>query len=313
MLKQAQSLTLSGDYVKAKELWQQVYAQDRNCQLALVGLAKAEYAEGNYQAAMEYSEMGYDRDTYSEAFQRVRKEYLHNNFTWIAIIAVTVIAAAWALLYVKKKKEIVLIKKRETYLYLRSVPHPAAVFTELKQKGGWSVKWAVISLLLFYISEAVKSMFGSFIFVSSATGSLNSIILFVKTFGLVLLWTVVNWAVCTLFSGIGKLKEIFCVTAYALLPMIAGNVIYTVLTHFFVPSEVAFLSVLMTVLGIYTIFIIIVGTIIIHDFSFGRFIGTTLLTFLGIAIIIFVFVIIVILVQQLAAFFATVYQEFIYR
>lgn len=128
-----------------------------------------------------------------------------------------------------------------------------------------------------------------------------------------LLWTVVNWAVCTLFSGIGKLKEIFCVTAYALLPMIAGNVIYTVLTHFFVPSEVAFLSVLMTVLGIYTIFIIIVGTIIIHDFSFGRFIGTTLLTFLGIAIIIFVFVIIVILVQQLAAFFATVYQEFIYR
>lgn len=313
MLKQAQSLTLSGDYVKAKELWQQVYAQDRNCQLALVGLAKAEYAEGNYQAAMEYSEMGYDRDTYSEAFQRVRKEYLHNNFTWIAIIAVTVIAAAGALLYVKKKKEIVVIKKRETYLYLRSVPHPAAVFTELKQKGGWSVKWAVISLLLFYISEAVKSMFGSFIFVSSSAGSLNSIILFVKTFGLVLLWTVVNWAVCTLFSGIGKLKEIFCVAAYALLPMIAGNVIYAVLTHFFVPSEVAFLSVLMTVLGIYTIFIIIVGTIIIHDFSFGRFIGTTLLTFLGIAIIIFVFVIIVILVQQLAAFFATVYQEFIYR
>lgn len=312
-LKQAQSLTLSGDYVKAKELWKQVSAQDNNCQLALVGLAKAEYAEGHYGLAMEYAEEGYDRDTYSEAFQRVRKEFLHNNFTWIAAIAVAVIAVIWISLRLKKKKIIAFIKKRETMMFLRAVPHPAVTFTELKQKGGWSLKWAVISLLLLYISESVKGMFGSFVFVSSDAGSFNSILLFVKTFGLVILWTLVNWAVCTLFGGIGKIKEIFCVVTYALMPVIIGNVIYTVLTNFFVPSELAFLSVLMTALKLYSVFVIIIGTIIIHDFSFGKFVGTTLLTFFGIMIVIFVGVIIIVLVQQLIAFFATVYQEYRYR
>ena len=95
--------------------------------------------------------------------------------------------------------------------------------------------------------------------------------------------------------------------------MIFGNILHTVLTNFFVPDEIAFLTVLMTALQLYTIFTVIVGSIIIHDFSFGKFVGTTVLTFFGMLVVIFVGVIMIILVQQLVAFFATVYQEYIYR
>lgn len=196
---------------------------------------------------------------------------------------------------------------------LRAAAHPAATFTELKQKGGWSVKWGIGILILFYISESVKSLLGSFVFVSAQQGSFSSVVLMVKTFGLVLLWTVSNWGVCTLFGGIGKIKEIFCVVTYSLIPMIIGNVIYTVLTNFFVPEEVAFLSVVMTVLQLYTVLMIIIGSVIIHDFSFGKFVGTAILTLIGILIVIFVGIIMIILVQQLIAFFATIYQEYIYR
>ena len=47
LLKQAQNMTLKGDYSNSKELWQHIYAQDNNSQLALAGLAKAAYSEGD--------------------------------------------------------------------------------------------------------------------------------------------------------------------------------------------------------------------------------------------------------------------------
>lgn len=313
LLKKAQKMTLAGDYSNSEELWKQVYALDNNSQPALVGLAKSAYSKGNYRAAMDYAEKGFDRITYSVAFQHIRTEFLHKYFGLILAMAIVVSAAVWALLRVKRKKNIRFIKRRETKLMLRAAAHPAATFTELKQKGGWSVKWGIGILILFYISESVKSLLGSFVFVSAQQGSFSSLVLLVKTFGLVLLWTVSNWGVCTLFGGIGKIKEIFCVVTYSLIPMIIGNVIYTVLTNFFVPEEVAFLSVVMTVLQLYTVLMIIIGSVIIHDFSFGKFVGTAILTLIGILIVIFVGIIMIILVQQLIAFFATIYQEYIYR
>lgn len=313
LLKQAQNMTLKGDYSNSKELWNQIYAQDNNSQLALSGLAKAAYSEGDYHTAMEYAEEAYDRDTYSSAFQHVRTEFLHKYFGIIFGLAIVLIIVIWVLLRLKKKKNIHFIKKRETILLSRVVMHPSATFTELKQKGGWSVKWGIILLVLFYVTESLKSLLGSFVFVSSGTGSFNSILLLVKTFGFILLWTIANWGVCTLFGGLGKIKEIFCVVTYSLIPMIFGNILHTVLTNFFVPDEIAFLTVLMTALQLYTIFTVIVGSIIIHDFSFGKFVGTTVLTFFGMLVVIFVGVIMIILVQQLVAFFATVYQEYIYR
>lgn len=313
LLKKAQNMTLSGDYSDSEELWRKVYAQDNNSQLALVGLAKAAYSAGDYGQAMQYAEAGFDRTTYSQAFQHIRTEFLHKYLGIILALALILIIALCFGLKIKRKRNIRFIKRRETKLMLRAAAHPAATFSELKQKGGWSVKWGFALLALYYISESMKSLLGSFVFVSSDSGTFSSVVLLVKTFGLVLLWTISNWGVCTLFGGIGKIREIFCVVTYSLIPMIVGNIIYTALTNFFVPEEVAFLSVIMVALQAYSLLLIIIGSVIIHDFSFGKFVGTALLTLVGIVIVVFVGIIMIILVQQLLAFFATVYQEYIYR
>ena len=70
--------------------------------------------------------------------------------------------------------------------------------------------------------------------------------------------------------------------------MIISNIAYTVLTHVFIPDEVAFLSTIMVAITIYSLIMIVIGTIIIHDFSFGKFISTSILTIFAMAIILFI-------------------------
>ena len=309
--KTLQTLTLKGEYAKAKEGWESILDADRNNRFAYMGLAKAAYAQGDYKEAMSLSKIAFDKETYAQAYVQLRKEFIHNNIVWIVLGLLAVIGLGIFLVRRGKKKEIVLNGKVK--VLKNTVFHPAVSFTEIKQKDLSSVGIGAVILVLYFISAAMQTLLGSFMFVSKNTESFNSLLLLFRTVGLVLLWTVANWAVCCLFGGIGKVKEIFTVVCYSLVPMIFANFLYIILTHIFVPDEVAFLSTIMTAITLYSLIMIVIGTIIIHDFSFGKFVGTTVLTVLAMAIILFIIVLIVILVQQFIAFGTTIYNEITFR
>ena len=131
----------------------------------------------------------------------------------------------------------------------------------------------------------------------------------VQSVGLVALWVVANWLVTTLVGGKGKLKEIFITTCYCLMPIIAERVIYIILTNFLLPTEGSFLGILTTISLIYTGLLLVIGMMRIHDFSFFKLLGTTLLTVLGMAAIIFLMILVGILLQQLGGFLATIISE----
>lgn len=309
--KALQEKTLKGEYAQTKEGWEEVLRSDSNNQFAYIGLAKAAYSEGNYKEALSLSKQAYDKELYSQAYEQLRKEWLHKNITWIIfLVLLPIVVIAFI---IKKFGRKTGIKNEKTKAMLNSLFHPVDSFVKIKQKNLSSVKFSIIILALYYISVATQSLFGSFMFVSKDAGSFNSVLLLLRTVGLVVLWTVANWAVCSIFGGIGKMKEIFTIVCYSLIPMIISNFLYTILTHVFIPDEVAFISTIMTAIIIYSLIMIIIGTIIIHDFSFGKFVGTSLLTILAMAIILFIVVLIIVLVQQLIAFGATIYNEIIFR
>ena len=311
-VKKLQRMTLDGDYSGTRNGWEKVNSVDKNNRFAYIGLAKAAYAEGDYETAMSYAKTANNKDTYSQAFRQVRTVWLRKNFIWI-FASLILLASAFVLIGRYKKKHSGVIKNIKTHLFMQSIFHPAATFTEIKQKKLGSIQWAIVSLIVFYLSVATQEMFGGFVFVSGSTGNFNSILLFIRTVGLVLLWTITNWGVCTLMGGIGKMKEIFVVVCYSLVPMIIGNVLYTAITHMLIQSEAAFMVVIMTALQLYSIIMIIIGTIVIHDFSFGKFVGTTILTILGMAIVLLVGVLVIILIQQFTAFLSTVFNELVYK
>ena len=313
LVKQARKMTLDGNYEESKELWQNVLSLDKNSQLAYNGLAKAYYVEENYEKAMEYAKLGIDKETYAQSFKWVRRDYVKKNFVWIFIPAVAAVGGICAaIVYVTGKKR-VLIKNEKIRTALSSLAHPFDSFSKVKYGNQGSVLLAFVLLTLFYITSVMKSTVSGYLYVDYPALNFNSLYVIVRTFGLVILWSAVNWAVCALMGGIGKFREIFTVTCYSLIPLILGNLLYVALTNVMLPAEAGFLSVLMNVAVIYAGFMLIVGIMKVQDYEFGKFVGTSVITVVGMAIALCLIAIIIILVQQLGAFLLTVIMEIAYR
>ncbi len=313
LLMEAGNLTRAGDYDAALPKWEQVLKNDRNCQVAYSGIARAYYAAGDYENAMKYAQEGFDYHTYSLSYEFVRKNFIEENVYLLAGIILGVVLVLGAFIIYKRKKNIVIIKNHEIKLMSRAMLHPSDVFNEIKQKKRGSVLIGLILIVVYYITATIMETESGFLFKAPSTTSFNSLLVLLQTVGVVLLWTICNWAVCTLQEGKGKMREIFIVTSYSLIPLIISNIVFTLASNVILSSEAAFLNIFVTVMQLFTAFILIVGTIIIHDYSFGRFVGTTLMSILGILIVVFLGIVIVILVQQVVMFVGTVYREFMYR
>lgn len=310
-LKQADELTYGGFYKEAGELWDDIISQDANCQMAYSGMAKAALYKQDYVLAMKYAKIGLDRDVYAQAFKQNRTAFLKKHFALFFSIILVLTGVLAVFLVVSSKKQILFIKNEEIRVLVQTPIHPFTCFEKIKYKKISSIRLAVIVLILYYISDSLENLFGGFLWVSNNGKTFNSLLLLLQTVGFVILWTVVNWGVSTLMGGIGKMKEIFTVVCYSLTPLIMGNIIYIIFTNILLPSEMGFLSAIKIISALYTLFLFVVGTIQIHDYTFGRFVSTTILTVVGIVIVIFIFVILFILMQQTYGFVITITKELI--
>ena len=320
LVKSARAKTIVGDYEDAFEEWEQVLSLDRNCQLAYAGLARAYYVRGTtsddvayasscLHTAIDLAKEGYDRETYAAAFGDIRSEIIRDNFTWIMIGAVILVAALIFVLVYSTKKQVRLIKNQKLHIATTMMTHPFDNFHDIKEKGLYSIPICFGIIILYYVFSVMQVTLGGFAFTYFDPASYNALFVLAETVGFVLLWTITNWAVCTLLSGKGKMKEIFTVVCYSLVPSLFGSIVYVIATNLLVPDEAAFLSILMLICSGYTLLMIVVGTMIIHDYSFMRFIGTALLTLVGCAIVLFLIIAITILIQQTWGFISTIYSE----
>ena len=308
-VKKLINLTLKGEYSEAKEGWEDILALDNNFQPAYGALARAYINEGDYDTALELAKKGYDRETYAIAFEYKRSEIISDNFALIFIAIALVVVLLIVFLAVSSRKKITFIRNKEVSLMFSVLAHPSNVFTDIKEKKQGSLLLCVISVIVFYIVSILQTLKGGFLFTIYDPASFNSIWLFVKTAGLVVLWVVANWMVCTLLGGKGRFKEIAIVTCYSLLPLIIEGIINIVLTNVLLPNEASFLNILSAIAIIYFVMLMIIGIMKIHDFSMGRLLGTSVLSIAGVAAIIFLAIAIVILIQQFGGFIATVITE----
>lgn len=316
LVLECQSLTLDSKYVEAKEGWERVLKEDKNSQLAYRGLARAALREKDYKEAMRLSKLAYDRDTYAEAFSSQRKVAIANGFIPFISVCLVLAAAISVLVFLKKKgkltiKPIKLSARIKNYFF--TLFHPFDGFANVKEKGLSSPIIATVLCLLLYVSSIIKTVYSGFSYSNYTPESFNALFYLVKSVGVVVLWTLVNWAVCTLFGGLGKIKEIYTVISFSVTPLIASNFLYALLSNVLVKSEAGFLNVMVTLFWIYTLFLLIAGSVKVHDFGFGRFAGTSVLTVIGILIVIFLCFIIFLLLQQFVVFLMTLGSEVIYR
>lgn len=312
LVRSAQVKTLEDDYENAEVEWKQVIAQDANSQLAYSGLARAAYVNGDNKKAIEYAKLGNDREIYADAFAKQRTDILAKLFIPGVLILIVLIVGFILFSRYKKKKGIVLIKNKEILLLKKSVFHPFDTFGTLKEKEMGSTVIATILLALFYIISAISDVASGFAYNSFDASTYNSFFVLLRTIGLVALWVISNWLVCVLLGGIGKLKEIYIVTCYSLIPLLFSQILSIVLSNILIPDEFVFVTIFSTICVIYTFFILAVGIMKIHDYSFGKFLATTVLSIISMLIIVFLIFIIFMLAQQVYGWILTVINELTY-
>lgn len=305
--------TLNDDFEETVEDWNEVIKLDVNNQLAYRGLAKAYYTMGDYTKAIEFSKLGADRETYANSFVKLRTAFLEKWFTLGFLGLAVILAVIVWLLHLKKKNNLVLIKNEKVKNMFSSVFHPFESFRLVKEKNMGSVVCATVLLALFYIVTAVSDVASGYAFNRFDASSYNSFFVLLRTVALVLLFVISNWLVCVLMGGIGKLKEIYIVTCYSLIPTIVATVAGIVLSHILSPDEFVFVTIFQTICTAYTFIILAVGIMKIHDYEFPQFLGTTAVTVIAMLIIVFLIFLVFMLAQQVYGWIGTIFTEIKYR
>ena len=129
----------------------------------------------------------------------------------------------------------------------------------------------------------------------------------------VLLWTVANWCLTTLFDGKGKMSQVYMGIAYAYVPIILINVILIPLSHILTFEEGAVYFALTSVSTIWFVLLLLCAMKEIHDYTFFKTIVTSLLTIFAIGVILFIFMMFFAVVSEGIAYFYAIYQELLYR
>lgn len=304
--------TLQGKYKETKQGWEEVIIEDKNLQLAYNGLARACLAEKQYSEAMEIALEGYDRETYAMAYKYLRRAWVSDNFFWIFGGAVLILGTVLALIAISMKRKNTFIKNEELRLIFSTLFHPGISFETIKDKHKGSIRISIGIFLLFYVTAVIKEIAGGFLFTGYSPENFNSIWMFIQSMGIVILWIVSNILVCQILEGNGTVREIIIVTSYSLMPIIIERILWTVLTNILLPEESTFLGVFSVISLIWSGLLLIIGMMRIHEFSFGKFVGTTALSLFGMAVIAFLMVLVGILLQQFGGFIVTVITELLY-
>lgn len=313
LVKRAQELTNAGSYEEAEKSWNEVLTYDRNSQLAYRGLARAALRAEEYEKTLEYAQLGYDQDTYAAAFEFVRNDYLTVNFAWILAVAVVLVAGVMFFFVYTKKKNIKLIKNANVANMFQCITHPFEGANQIRYYGKGSAKLATILLTLYFIVTVCSEIYSGFMYSIIDKSSYSAGFSLIRTFGIVILWTIANWGLTTLFQGKGNMKQVYIITCYALIPQIVGTAINTVLSNVLVPEEALVMSAISTVCLALTAITLTVGIMTIHEIGFFKFLVMTIVIIFGMLVCVFVIMMIYVLIQQLISFVGTIYKEVSYR
>ena len=189
--------------------------------------------------------------------------------------------------------------------------HPVRGFSDMKTEKKGKMWVAVVILLLFVLEEIVAYKYtgiGSTNKINDQT-KFSSINILIFTVLPVILITVSNWSVTTLMNGKGKMKEIFIMICYSLMPFITLSFIKVLISNFVTADEAQFITLLNIVAIALLVFMGFMGFVVTHEYGIFKTIGSIILTAVALCIILFIALLIFDLSQQVYGFVYSLYKE----
>ncbi len=191
--------------------------------------------------------------------------------------------------------------------------HPLKGFEEFKRYKRGKIGIGLAFVIVAVIINIMKFQYSGFIVNDISIRDLKSFAQIIYVVGAVIIVTVANWSITTLFDGKGNMKYIFMMVCYCLYPYIWGNLIGMILSNVLATDEKAIYTLIVS-LGVFLMcYMLFFGIISIHEYGLGQCLLTILFTVVAVLIILFVGVLLFDLFQKIYGFFYQIYQEITLR
>ncbi len=203
---------------------------------------------------------------------------------------------------------------REKWSHLfYTVSHPADGYYWIRHQEKGSIPIALLLVFLYGIAFSVNRICASFIVNDIEPRTVN---LLAELAGVVLLYFILcvgNWSVTCLMEGEGRFRDILVAVGYALFPMLVTTVLATVVSQFVAENEEAFYTILLGIGTAYTVILLIMGIMQIHNYTMGKTLVTLFLTVVAMLILIFLALLVLNFITQVYTFLRGIYTELIFR
>ena len=307
------------NYDTTIDYWTEILKRNNNFDTAYIGIGKSLYRSAQYEESLDYYKSAYDTKNYSESYKEIRKNWIAK---YIALIPIVVIAIIVLLVLFNKyaaklNKKTQLKKGRKTFweelIYANHlIVHPFDGFWDLKHEYRGSVRasfvWLALAVLTFYYqSVGTGYVFNPRQRYSTILIQLSAVLV------PVLLWSVANWCLTTLFDGEGSFKDIFVATCYALVPIPILIIPSVILSNFALVSESTIINLLVSIAFIWCGLLIFFGMMVTHDYTFGKNVIISLATIVGMGVIMFIGILFSTLLAKIVSFISSIVTEITYR
>ncbi|MHB8130267.1 MAG: Yip1 family protein [Mobilitalea sp.] len=206
------------------------------------------------------------------------------------------------------------MSKKEKLLYpFYVISHPFDGFYEIRHRGKGSVPIALLLVFLYGLSFSLNRRYAGFVVNLINPRYVDTRSEVIGVFLAVLLFAAANWSITCLMEGEGRFKDIITVIGYSMLPMVLTYIPATIISWFVASDEEGIYFLLTGISVLFFLILLLVGIMIIHNFSFGKTIVTLVLTFISLLLIIFVILLVISLMNQVILFLQSAYTELILR
>ncbi len=191
--------------------------------------------------------------------------------------------------------------------------HPFDGFWDLSHEKRGTLAAAHTFLGLFLLTWVLRLMCTNFQFISAPLQYIN---IYEQCGSLLLpflILCIANWGLSTLFDGKGRFQDIYMAMCYALVPFILIQLPLVLLSHMISFDEYAYYTVLAGISVIWSLGLVFVGLMQVHDYSAGKTVIFLVATVIGAMIIMFLMLVFFSLLSDAVSYFVSLYREIVFR
>lgn len=333
-----------GEYDLAAEMWANVLKYNANFDQAYNGIGRSLLRQDRFAEAMEYFRLGNNRRYYSKALGLYRREVISENFSAIMTFVLLFVFGVFILVKIKPFKQTratlnsyygwnsdsrsqtafavddaspwrmrIRLTIRSLWYAVYTAFHPFDGFWDAKHEKRGTASAATIILGLVVLTNAFNRQFAGFVVNRNDLTKLNILMELASVLVPFILWITVNWSLTTLLEGKGTFKDIYIATAYALTPIVLITIPMTIFSNFVTIEEAAFYWVITSFAMIWSLGLLFVGNMTIHEFFAGKTVWSAALTVAGMFLVAFIGLLFFSLIGEMVNFVMSVYNEVTFR